>query len=50
MNLVYFSAMLGLIQIGEYSAEDAKMRKFLSYAKIAVMFTLIGFSLGSAGF
>jgi hypothetical protein len=50
MNLIYFSAMLGLIQIGEYSVEDAKSKKFLSYAKVAVMFSLIGISLGRAGF
>ena len=48
MIIVLFSAILGLIQICEYSMKNAKIRKFLSYAKIAVMFILIGISLGRA--
>lgn len=50
MTLVYFTARLGLIQIGEYSVEDAKVRRFLSYAKVAVIFLLIGISIGKADF
>lgn len=50
MNLVYFSTalglILGLIQICDYSTENTKTKNFLSYARIAVMFALIGFSLG----
>ncbi|SMC29424.1 hypothetical protein SAMN02745134_03894 [Clostridium acidisoli DSM 12555] len=49
MDFVYLSAMLGLIQICEYSVEDAKVRKPLSYAKVAVMFLIIGITLGKAG-
>lgn len=50
MDFVYLSAMLGLIKICEYSVEDAKVKKFLSYATIAVMFLIIGINLGKAGF
>jgi hypothetical protein len=42
--------LLGIIQIGEYSVEDAVTRRFLSYAKVAVLFLLIGISLGKTGF
>lgn len=49
-NIYLFSAMLGIIQIGEYTTENAKVRKFLSYAKVAVMFLMVGISLGKAGF
>lgn len=42
--------MLGLIQIGEYSVKDAMVRTLLSYAKIAVLFLLVGISLGKAGY
>jgi hypothetical protein len=49
MTLISLAALLGLIRICEYSTEDAKTRKFLSYANIAVTFALIGISLGKAG-
>lgn len=49
INLVYFSIILGLLKIFEYSAEDAKIKKFISYATIAVMFIVIGITFGRAG-
>ncbi|MBU3157536.1 hypothetical protein LL037_03070 [Clostridium estertheticum] len=45
-----FSAMLGLIQILEYSVEDAKTRTLLSYLKVALIFSCLGLTLGRAGF
>ena len=42
--------MLGLIQICEYTVDDVKTRKILSYAKTAVMFSFIGLTLGRTGF
>jgi len=49
INLAYFSLLLGLIKMFEYSAEDAKTKKFLSYATIAVIFIVIGITFGRAG-
>lgn len=46
MYLICFSALLGLIQIGEYTSENDKMKKFLSYLKVAIIFLVIGISLG----
>lgn len=50
MTIVCCSVMLGFIQVSEYSAENAKVKKFLSYAKIAVIFIVIGYNLSKAGF
>ena len=46
MNLIYLSIALGLIQISEYSEDNAKKKKYLSYIKVAVLFLIIGFNLG----
>jgi len=37
-----------MVQIAEYSAEDAKLRKVISYCKIAAIFLAIGIVLGRA--
>lgn len=41
-------AVLGIIQIAEYTVVNASVKKFLTYAKIAALFTLIGFACGKA--
>ena len=45
--VILLATLLGVIQIGEYSTENPKVRKLLSYLKIAVLFTSIGLSLGN---
>lgn len=50
MSLVYFSIVLGVIQICEYSDDDVKKKKYFSYIKIAVLFLIIGFNLGKGVF
>ncbi|MFT8349266.1 hypothetical protein [Clostridium saccharoperbutylacetonicum] len=49
MKIVLLAILLGLIQICEYSTEDPRIKKFISYLKIAAMFTTIGISLGTIG-
>ena len=46
----FLSAMFGLVQVCEYSTKDSKTRIFLSFLKIAIIFTILGLNLGRAGF
>lgn len=43
---ISISTILGVIKIGEYTTEDVKFKKVLSYLTIAIMFLNIGISIG----
>ncbi|MFT8352613.1 hypothetical protein [Clostridium saccharoperbutylacetonicum] len=47
MKLFLLNALLGFILICEYSTEDPKKRKFISYLRVAVVFASLGLSLGT---
>lgn len=47
MKLFLINALLGVILICEYSTEDPKKKKVISYLKIAATFTSLGLLLST---
>lgn len=49
MNIIYLF-LLGIIQITECPFKNLKIKKLISYFRIAIIFFTAGFVLGSSGF